>query len=144
VTVLVLRVAFVVIVNVAVAEVELVTDVLLTDTPVGDTENEVPFVVKLVPVRVTVKAVPRTPAIGVIEVSVGAGGLLTVNGWPGALLCPPGVVTRTLWTPIDAPGATAKVALTVVLFTTLMALGVTPDTVIADVQASPVPVRVSE
>lgn len=60
-----------VIVNVAVICVALTTVTLLTVKPVPDTVTAV-APVKLVPVRVTATAEPRTPVLGAIDVSVGA------------------------------------------------------------------------
>ena len=49
--------------------------------------------VRLVPVNVTVTLVPRAPEVGLIDVSVGGGGAVTVK--VTGLLVPPGVETLT-------------------------------------------------
>jgi hypothetical protein len=101
-------------------------------------------VVKFVPVRVTrMLALPRTPVLGAIEVSVGAGGAITVN--VTALLVPPDVVTVTFLAVSAAVLAIVKVAVTVVGFTTVRLLTVTPlpDTFTADAPVRLVPVKVT-
>src|ERR1700675_1136380 len=77
VTVLPVIAAVFAMVNVAVIVVEFTTVTALTVTPVPDTAKVDPAR-KLVPARVTGTAVPRTPVLGVIDVSVGAGGAITV------------------------------------------------------------------
>lgn len=65
--------------NVVAIVVEFTTVVVPTVTPDPETVTVVPVVVKLVPVNVTGTFVPRSPLLGVIEVSVGAAGLTTVR-----------------------------------------------------------------
>jgi hypothetical protein len=65
--------------NVAAMVVEFTTVVVPTVTPDPETVTVVPVVVKLVPVRITETFVPRSPLLGVIEVSVGTAGLTTVR-----------------------------------------------------------------
>jgi hypothetical protein len=100
---------------------------------------------KFVPIRVTPTVAPRAPTFGVIEVSVGGGGVLTVN--VTALLVPPlvGAVTVTFLAVCAAPAVITKLALTWVSLTTVMPVAVTPvpDTVIALVPVSPVPKRLT-
>ena len=74
--------------------------------------------VRLVPVKVTVTAAPRAPDIGRIDVSVGAGGAVTVTVKATGLLTPPGVDTLTLRALVAAVLEMARFALTVVLLTT--------------------------
>ena len=69
----------------------------------------VPVRVKLVPTRVTAKvALFRAPRLGVIDVSVGAGGLFTVKATP--LLVPPAVVTVMFLEPVVAMLVMLKLA----------------------------------
>src|SRR5215469_10462747 len=97
--------------------------------------------VRLVPVKVTVTLVPRAPEVGLIEVSVGGGGAVTVN--VTGLVIPPGVDTLTLRAPVGARLAIVKVAVTVVSFTTVRLPTVTPapETVIRKAPVRLVPVR---
>ena len=67
--------------------------------------------VRPVPVKVTLKMVPRKPDVGAIEASVGPN---TVNDATKGLLVPPAVVTVILLTPSPAVGVIVHVALTVV------------------------------
>jgi hypothetical protein len=99
--------------------------------------------VRLVPVNVTVTAAPRPPDIGLIDVSVGAGGAVTVK--VTGLLTPPGVDTLTLRALVAALLAMARFALTVVSLTTTRLLTVTPppETVIRKAPVRLVPVRVT-
>ena len=71
-------------------------------TPVPDTVTSV-APVRLVPVRVTGTVVPRTPEVGLIEVSVGP---CTVN--VTVPLVPPGVVTLTVLAETVAPAEITK------------------------------------
>jgi hypothetical protein len=73
---------------------------LLTFTVVAPTT-------KFVPIKVTGTVVPWTPLLGLMEVTVGGGGV-TVN--VAALLVPPGVVTVTLAASRVAVAAMVKVA----------------------------------
>jgi hypothetical protein len=93
-----------------------------------------------VPVRVTGTVVPRTPVLGAIEVSVGG---VTVNAT--APLVPPFVVIVTVLGEEVALAAIAKFAVTVVAFTMVMPLTVTPEpeTAIDCVPVRFVPVRVT-
>jgi hypothetical protein len=109
VTVLAESVAPVVMVKVAVAVVELVTVKPLTVTPVPDTVREV-APVRFVPVSATGTAVPRTPVLGAIEVTVGAGGAVTVN--VTLPVVPPGVTTLTFLAVSPAVAVIVKVAVT--------------------------------
>lgn len=65
-----------------------------------------------VPAMVTGTVVPRTPVVGVIEVTVGAGGAITVKMI--TLLVPPTVVTLRLWLPsgVSPPMLRLAVAVT--------------------------------
>lgn len=118
-----------------------VTPPTLMSVPV--TPIVLPVGVKLVPIRVTGKLVPRAPDEGVIEVSVGAGGAITVN--VTALLVPLGVVMVTLLAVGAAKTGMAKVAVTVVLLTTVMPVIVmpSPDMVIPVAPVRLVPVNVT-
>jgi hypothetical protein len=131
-----------VIVKVAVTVVSFTGVMLLTLTPLPDTVTPV-VVSKLVPVRVTDTLVLRCPPTGEIEVSVGAGGLTTVN--VTVLLLSVGVVMLTFLAVVLAPAAIAKVAVIVVSFTTLKPLTVMPlpETVTAVAVDRLVPVRVT-
>ena len=99
--------------------------------------------VRLVPVKVTVTAVPRAPEVGEIEVSVGGGGAVTVNAT--GLVIPPGVDTVTFRTVVAAVTLTVKFAVTVVSLTTTMLLTVTPvpEMLTAKAPVRFVPVRVT-
>lgn len=92
----------------AVSEVELRTTTLPATTPVPPIDRLVPAAVKLVPVTVTDTTVPRAPDAGVIDATVGGGGLITVN--VTALLVPPDVATVTFLAVSAAKGPTVKVA----------------------------------
>ena len=99
--------------------------------------------VKLAPVSVTVTEVPRVPLFGLIDVSVGAGGLATVN--VKLLLVPPEVVTVTFLVPTAVPEAIVNVAVSCVGLVTFTPVTVTPvpaATVVAPVMKF-VPVRVT-
>ena len=96
------------------------------------------------PVRVTGTVEPWTPVAGTIEVRTGA---VTVN--VTVLLIPPGVVMLTFLAVVAADPEIAKVAVTVVSFTTtrlltviaaLLGLGVI---VIAEALVRPVPVNMT-
>jgi hypothetical protein len=104
----------------------------------------VPVVVKLLPVMVTGTVVPRTPVLGVIDDTVGAGGATTVNVRLG-LVAPPAFVTLRFLAVAAAPSVIARLAVTVVSFTTVMPLAVTPepDTVIAVTPVRLLPVKVT-
>ncbi len=131
-------------VNVAVIVVEFTTVTALTVTPDPDTDTVVPVAAKFVPVRVTGTTEPRKPEAGVTAVNVGVGGASTVN--VTVLLVPPGVVVMlTVLEPVVAEVEIVNVAVTVVSFTTVRLLEVTPepDTVIAVAPVRPVPVRVT-
>jgi hypothetical protein len=92
--------------------------------------------VRLVPVNVTVTLVLRAPDVGVIDVSVGGGGAVTVN--VTGLVIPPGVETLTLRAPVAARLAIVKVVVTVVSLITTRLLTVTPVPVMVTAKA---PVR---
>jgi hypothetical protein len=131
-----------VMVKVAAIVVEFCTVTPLTVTPLPAAATVVPVAVKLSPLMVTGTFVPRTPVLGVIKVSVAVGGLTTVNDT--VLLVPPGAVTDTFLADSPALAVMVKFAVTVVSFTTVKPLTVTPpDTLIAVVEVSPVPVRVT-
>jgi hypothetical protein len=141
---LVPSVAAVVLVMVAVIVVALTTVTPLTVTPLaGAAMLTVDPAMKLVPVRVTETAVPRRPALGAIEVSVGAGGATTVK--VTGLVAPAGVVTVTFLAVSVAVGAIVKVAVTVVALTAVTPLTVMPppDTVTAVAPVRSVPVIVT-
>jgi hypothetical protein len=142
-TVLALIVVVAVIVKVAVIDVEFTTVRVLTVIPVPDTATLVPVEVKSVPVSVTGTAVPRTPELGVTEISVGTGGTTAVN--VTGLLAPPGtVVTLTFLAVSPAAAAIVKVAVTVVSFTTVRLLTVIPPpAVMAVAPVRPLPVNVT-
>lgn len=143
-TVLAVSPALTAIVKAAVIVVEFTTTTLPTVIPDPDTVTLVPVGVKFVPVSVIGMTVPRTPELGATELSVGAGGKTTVN--VTALLVPPGeVVTVTFLALSPAPAVIAKVAVTVVSFTTVRPLTVTPlpETLIAVALARPLPVNVT-
>src|SRR5689334_2349545 len=93
---------------------------VLTDAPAA----------KPVPVRVTGTFVPAAPLAGLIDVSVGAGGL-TVNAT--AAVVPLDVVTVTLEAPKVAPALIAKFAVICVALTTTTLLTVIPGLVVLTV-----------
>jgi hypothetical protein len=128
-----------VIVNVAVAVVGLVTVTAVEVTPVPEIAAVIPAA-KPVPTRFTGTLVPRTPVLGVTDVSVGTTGAVTANVTPVAV--PPGVATDTLRAPRAAFEAIAKLAVTVVLFTTVTWVTVNPPpatvTPVAPVRPAPV------
>src|SRR5258708_25728858 len=70
---------------------------------------------KFVPVSVTGTVLPRMPLVGLIEVSVGAGGVM-LNADGGDV--PPGVVTVTFTDPAGAAAPMTKLAVTCVALTT--------------------------
>jgi hypothetical protein len=131
--------AVVVIINVAVTVVSLTTVRLLYVTPEPDTVILV-APVRPLPVRVTGTLVPRVPELGAIVESTGPD---TVNVW--VLLVPPGVVTLTVLALIVAVAKIVNVAVTVVSFTTVRPLYVTPvpDTVIVVAPVKPLPESVT-
>jgi|ERR1700692_245712 len=110
-----------------------------TETPPPETVNEV-APVRLVPVRVTGTLVPRTPVLGAIEVRVGP---CTVN--VTLLLVAGPTETLTFLAEALAEAEIPKVAVTVVLFTTVICVTVIPPpfTFTAVVPVRPVPVRVT-
>jgi len=89
----------------AVICVELATVTLLTVTPELSTLTVVPDV-KFVPVRVTFTFAPDVPALGVIEVSVGAAALIVKAT---VLVVPAGVLTLT-FAELEALAAIANTA----------------------------------
>jgi len=99
--------------------------------------------VRLVPLKVTVTAVPRAPEVGEMDVNVGAGGAVTVK--VTGLVTPPGVETLTARAPVAAKFAMVNVAVTVVTFTGTRLLTATPGplTVMAKAPVRFVPVRVT-
>jgi hypothetical protein len=99
--------------------------------------------VRLVPVKVILTAVPRTPDVGEIDVRVGGGGAVTVK--VTGLEVPPGVETLTALAPVGARSAIVNVAVTDVSLTTTRLPTVTPvpDTVIRKAPVKFVPVRVT-
>jgi hypothetical protein len=109
------------------------------------TATVVPLAVKLVPVSVTGTLVPCVPEVGLIEVSVGGGGLTTVN--PTLLVLPIGVFTLTFLVDNGAVPVSVMFALTVVEFTTVTPVTETPPpdtlTVVVPVVGKLVPVSVT-
>jgi len=99
--------------------------------------------VRPVPVSTTAWVVPRAPVLGMIEVNPLAAVPVTVK--VTALLLPPGAVTVTFLALAVAPAEIVNVAVTEVLLTTVRALTAMPppDTLIAVVPVSPVPVSVT-
>lgn len=141
VTFLAVVAAVVVMVKVAVAVCGLRTLRPLTVTPAPLTVMLV-APVRLLPVRVTATAVPRTPEGGATEASVGAGRAMTVKGI--ALLVPPGAVTVTFLAPAAAVELITKLAFTWVSFCTAMLLTVMPaPAAMAVVPVSPLPKRLT-
>jgi hypothetical protein len=131
------------IVQFAVTVVAVGVPVIRQVTPLADTVTAV-APVRLVPVRVTAGAVPCVPDVGAIEVSVGAAtDAFTVN--VTVLLVPLGVVTLTVWAPVEALAAIVQFAVTVVAVGVPVIRQVTPlaDTVTAVAPVRPVPVRVT-
>jgi hypothetical protein len=112
----------------------------LTVTPVPDMLSVPPA--RLVPVSVTGTAVPTKPVVGLIAVRLGAVALMTAKFT--VPLVPPGVMTATVYAPIGAVAATARLAVAVVALVTLKPLTVTPvpDTARAVAPVRLVPVRV--
>ena len=103
-------------VNVAVTVVEFTTATLVTATPLPETETPV-AVSKFVPVRLTVKLVPRMAAFGEIELRTG---LRTVNCT--LLLLTPDRATVTFFVPAKIPAPMVTVAVMVVSLTTAILL----------------------
>jgi len=128
-------------VNVAVIDVLLTTVMLLTVMPVPLRAIVDPEA-KSVPVTVTATAVPWTPLLGAIEVSVGAPEL-TVNVCEPLVLLP--VVTVTFCGPVGALAAMVNVAVIDVLLTTagLLTLMPVPLRLIVDPGPKFVPVSVT-
>lgn len=98
-----------------------------------------------VPLRVTGTMVPRTPLVGVIEVSVGP---TTVNvTGVGDVVAPAAVVTPMVWGPSGAATPIVSVAFTLVSLTTVILVTVTPvvppKPVIAVAPVRPTPVKVT-
>jgi hypothetical protein len=97
---------------------------------------------KLVPINVNGTFVPCAPVFGVIDVSVGGGGLVTVKFTE--LLVPAGVVTVILPAPSEALLAMVNVAVIDVGVITVHALGVMPPftelTLQGEVKLAPVKV----
>ena len=139
VTFLAVSAATVVMVNVAVAVVELVTVTPLTVTPPPGTATVVSPGMKLVPVSVTGNVVPRTPVAGLIVANVGVEGIVTVKATE--LLMPPGAVTVTFLAVPAAPAAMVKVVVICVSLFTVMGPTVMPppDTVTAVAPVNPLP-----
>jgi hypothetical protein len=135
------------IVKVAVTVVEFTTAKPVTVTPTVPPPGLVTLTdvapVKFVPVRVTETVEPRVPILGLIEVSVGSGGAVTVNVTP--LLVPPGVLMVTFLAVLFALAEMVKVIVTVVEFTTVGPLTVTPvpETVTAVAPVRLVPLSVT-
>jgi hypothetical protein len=134
-TVLAVAAAVVVMVKVAVTVVSFEAATALAVTPVPEMVSAV-APVRPAPVSVTGKLVPSNPEFGFIEASVGA---FTVNDT--VLL--PGTLTFLL--PVAAAAVMVKVAVTVVSFTTVTALAVTPvpEMVTEGVPVKPDPVSVT-
>ena len=123
--------------KVAVIVVALTTLRLVTVTPVG--ALTVAPEIKPLPVNVTGTVAPCAPPAGLIEDSVGTGGLI-VNVW--ALLVPPVVVTVT--EPVAALPPMLKVAVIVVGLTTLTLVTVTPvGALTVAPEIKPLPVNVT-
>src|SRR6267142_6357840 len=106
-----------------------VADVTVGVTPVPLMLIDVPAVVKLVPVKVTVTVVPRAPEVGAMLVSVGVAGLVSVKSTLPVV--PPAVVTETLSTrrpktSSEALGSITKFAVTFVALTKVRLVTVTP------------------
>lgn len=95
------------------------------------------------PVSFTATTVLRTPLAGEMAFSVGAEGATTVKG--SVLLVPATEVTETVRFPSVAVDAIVKVAWTVVSFSALTLLTVTPvpETVTAETPVKPLPYRVT-
>src|SRR5882757_5107128 len=92
-----------------------VADVMVDVTPVPLMLIDVPAVVKLVPVKVTVTVVPCVPDVGEILASVAVGGLDIVK--VREPLVPPAVVTVTFLAPpllSEALGSITRLAVTCV------------------------------
>jgi hypothetical protein len=134
-------VALAAMVNVAVICVVLTTVTALTAIPVLLVAAVAPAT-KLVPVRVTGIAAPRTPVAAAMVLSVGGGGLTVKT--TGALV-PPLVVTVTFAAPSVALAAMVNVAVICVVLTTVTALTAIPVLLVATVapETKLVPVRVT-
>lgn len=110
VTFLVLRLAKPAILKVAVTVVEFTTVMPVTVMPPPLTAMVVPVVVKLLPVSVTANALPpRAWSLGVIDVSVGGGGVVTVK-FTVPVVIPPVVTLTALTAGAVAVAAMVKVA----------------------------------
>ena len=133
--------AVVLLLKVAVMLVALTKTTLLIEKPAtAGVATTVDPATKFVPVRVTFTDVPRNSELGAMDVSVGAGGAMTVN--VTELLVPAGVVTVTFLALNVAFGAMVKIAVTVVALTAVTPLTVIPPpltfTALANVRLVPV------
>src|ERR1044071_5635631 len=117
--------AAVVTVMFAVIWVALSTVVLLTVMP-APTLPELTPVMNPAPLNVTSNVASRSPDVGEIAVSVGAG-LFTVKVWL-PLVPPPGplLVTEKLWAPVAAAAVTVMFAVIWVALSTVVVLTVMP------------------
>ena len=144
VTFLAVSPALAVIVKVAVTVVEFTTTKLLTLMPLPDTLTAI-APVRLLPVRVTLTALPRAPVLGATEASVGVPPPAAVTVNVTVLVSPAGVVTVTVLAVAAAPVVIVKLAVTVVAVGVPVMTAVTPvpDTVTAVAPVKLVPVRVT-
>ena len=108
----------------AVSEVPLTTVTVPAETPELLNPIAVEPEIKFVPVSSTVRVVPCVEEFGVMPLRLGAAGTVTLNVTEPLL--PATVETEISRFPVGAVGAIVNIAVSVVLFTTLMALAVTP------------------
>jgi hypothetical protein len=123
------------IVRLTVRDVLFWTDTEPTVTPEPLTATVVALLMKLVPASVSVTVLPATAVVGLMAVSVGAGGT-TVNVMAG-LVPPVAVVRVTAREPSDASAAIVSVAAAVVADCTRTSLTVIPLPVITTAAVSP-------
>jgi hypothetical protein len=134
------------IVNVAVTVVSFTTVMPLTVTLLPDTVTAV-VPVRWLPLRVTGTLVPRTPVLGVIEVSAGVAGAVTLKFRLGVLVTPvtPSVTLMGAFAVTPALDGIWKSAVIVVSLTTVRVVTLMPSPAFTPVTSvSPVPVRVTE
>ncbi len=138
--------AFLAIVKVAVTVVSFTTVILLTVTlPPGTVIAVAP--VRWLPLRVTGTLVPRTPVLGVIEVSTGVAGAVTLKFRLGVLVTPvtPSVTLMGAFAVTPALDGIWRSAVIVVSLITVRVVTLMPSPAFTPVTSvSPVPVRVTE
>ena len=132
--------------KVAVMLVGVIAPTVTENPATGGLTTTVAPAAKFVPAKVTGTFEPRTPVLGVMDVSVGGGAVdaaVTVNVTGPSVAAP--TVTVTFLAVADAPDEMVKVAVTVVALTAAKLLTVMPppDTLTAVAPVRPVPVMVT-